>query len=127
MESLKPPLVRSDQIQPFTPDQVAALLNAAKKSRHPRRDTAILLFLLDTGCRASELCALKMKDMDLQGRRCTVTGKGNKSRSLYSGREATKALRSYLKEDPHEEEDYPFLADQGTRASEPLTPQGYGS
>lgn len=124
LETITPPVVRSDQVQPFTQDQVNALLNAAKKTLHARRDTAILLFLLDTGARASEMCGLKLKDVDLQGRRCSVRGKGDKTRSLYFGKETTKALWSYLKEEPREGEDPLFFADRGTRAGDPLTRSG---
>ena len=69
MDKIKAPVARADQVQPFTPDQIEALYQAARRSRHPRRDEAILLFLLDTGLRASELCSLKMKDIDINGRR----------------------------------------------------------
>lgn len=62
MESVAPPVNRPDQIQPFTQAQVAALLSDARRSTHPRRDEAILLFLLDTGVQASELCTLRMRD-----------------------------------------------------------------
>jgi len=124
MEALRPPIARSDQIQPFTSDQIQALINAARRSRHPRRDEAILLFLLDTGARASELCALRVRDLDLQGRRCSVLGKGNKTRSLYFGRDTTKALWAYLKEEPREPGEPLFLADRGKGAGDPLTRSG---
>jgi site-specific recombinase XerD len=124
MEVLRPPVCRADQVQPFTSEHQAALLAAARKSRHPKRDEAIVLMLLDTGARASELCQLKMSDLDLSGRRFTVLGKGNKSRSLYFGRKATKALWAYLKEEQPDPDGYVFLADRGTRAGEPLTRSG---
>jgi site-specific recombinase XerD len=124
MENLKPPLFRSDQIQPFSDDQIQALISAAKRSNHPRRDTGIVLFLLDTGIRASELCSLRVKDVDMQGQRCTVMGKGNKTRVIYFGRDTRKTLWTYLKEDPHESDEPLFLADRGTRAGEPLTRSG---
>jgi site-specific recombinase XerD len=124
METLRPPVARADQVQPFTEDQIRALLAAARRSRHPLRDHAIVLMLLDTGCRASELCALKLNDLDLQGRRCTVLGKGNKRRSLYFGRETTKALWAYLRAEPRDPEECLFAADRGQRAAEPLTRSG---
>jgi site-specific recombinase XerD len=58
--AIKPPVCRADQIQPFTSDQVNALLKAAERSKQPQRNKALLLFLLDTGARASELVRLKM-------------------------------------------------------------------
>lgn len=124
MEKMRPPINRPDQIQPFTPEQVLALQRSAKKSEHPRRDEAICLFLLDTGVRASELCGLRMSNMDLQGRRATVVGKGNKTRAVYFGRDTTKALWQYLKETPREGDEALFTSDRGTRAGEALTRSG---
>jgi len=124
MESVRPPVVRSDQVQPFTQAQINALLQAAKRSNHPRRDEAILLILLDTGLRASELCSLKMKDVDLPGRRCIVLGKGNKRRAVYFGRDTTKAIWNYLKEQERDDEDPLFYSDRGTRKGEAMTRSG---
>lgn len=121
MEAIAAPVARADQIQPFTQPQITALLAASKRSHHPRRDEAILLFLLNTGVRASELSALRMKDMDLQGRQATVLGKGNKRRTVYFGRDTTKTLWNYLKEQTRGEEAPLFFSDRGTRKGEALT------
>ena len=114
MATLKPPIVRSDQVQPFTPDQVTALLEAARRSRYPLRDTALVLFLFDTGCRSSEVCDLRMKDVDLRGRRCTIHGKGNKSRAVYFGAETYKALYNYIRQKGREEDDFLFLSERSS-------------
>jgi hypothetical protein len=45
----------------------------------------ILLILLDTGVRATELATLKMENVDLQGGTIKVTGKGNKDRYVPIG------------------------------------------
>jgi len=128
MERVPVPVVRADQIQPFTQDQVAALLRAAEHSRHRRRDVALVLMMFDTGLRASEVCGLKLKDVDLQSRRCSVLGKGNKVRTVPFGKDTMKALWQYLREDKrdeHREPDDPlFLSDSGTRAAEAMTRNG---
>lgn len=124
IEHLRPPVARADQVQPFTQEQVTSLLQMAKRSTHPRRDEAILLFLLDTGVRASELCGLKMEDVDMAGRRCIVLGKGNKHRSVFFGRNTAKALWQYLREESREPDEPLFMADRGIRAGEPLTRSG---
>ena len=118
------PMVRTEQIKPFTAEQIEAILRAARRSKHPRRDEAIVLFLLDTGIRAGELCALKMSDIDTAGRRCMVMGKGNKTRVMYFGRNAAKALWKYLQEVPREAHEPVFLSDRGLRAGEAFTPSG---
>ena len=40
------------------------------------RNRTIILLLLDTGVRASELCGLTIKDADLTNKRILVLGKG---------------------------------------------------
>lgn len=120
IEAISAPVSRADQIAPFTPAQVNVLLLEARRSQQPRRNEALLLFLLDTGLRASEVCALKMKDVDLDSRRCTVLGKGNKHRTVPFGGTATKSLWQYLKEDPRDREDPLFFSERG----EPLTRSG---
>jgi site-specific recombinase XerD len=67
-------------VQPFSPDELARLL-AAFPVDTPigTRDRAMLLTLLDTGVRCSELVQLRLEDLDLAGGRLQVLhGKGNK-------------------------------------------------
>jgi integrase/recombinase XerC len=124
MERLKPPIIRQDQVQPFTREQQEALRLAARRSRDPRRNEAILLLLLDTGLRASELCGLRVKDLDLAGRRCYVLGKGNKHRAVYFGSVAARALGAYLREVRREPEAPLFIAERGPGVGEPFTRSG---
>jgi len=91
-ERMKVPRPLADQIRPFSPDQIEALLQAARRTRYPKRDEAIVLLLLDTGMRASELCSLHLCDVDMDTRALNVLGKGNKRRTVYSlprGRSST--------------------------------------
>lgn len=66
------------------------------------RDRAILLLLLDTGLRASELCALTIADVDLKAGRITVkhgvTGgaKGGKGRFVQIGKATRRTVWRYL-------------------------------
>jgi integrase/recombinase XerD len=124
MAKLKAPIVRQDQIQPFTQEQQQSLLAAARKSRHPKRDEALILFLLDTGARVSEACALRVKDLDLTGRRCQVRGKGDKDRTICFGGVTMMAVWAYLKDEPREPDVPLLLSDRGTRAGEALTRSG---
>ena len=113
LERIPVPVDRADIVEPFTTEQVNSLLAAAKRSRHARRDEALLLFLLDTGVRASELCALRLSDVDMSQKRATVMGKGHKSRPVYFGRTTARALWSYLKEDERTPEDPLFVSERG--------------
>ena len=63
--------------------------------RNPR-DLALMLFLLSTGCRISEVTELDRADVDLQGLTCVVRGKGNKERRVYLDRVAGMAMEEYL-------------------------------
>jgi site-specific recombinase XerD len=124
MDRINPPIHRKDQVQPFTHKQVQAILDATRRSQHPRRDEAIVFFLLDTGVRASELCGLKMRDLDLGARSCRVVGKGDKERAVCFGRSTAQALWRYLREQEREPDEPVFLSDRGRRAGEPLTRSG---
>jgi len=124
IDRLAPPVAREDQVQPFSQDQVCALLKAAEASTHPQRDRAIVLLLLDSGIRASELVGLHIRDIDIHGRSCMVLGKGNKHRRLYFGRRTAKALGIYLNKGRRDEDEPLFLSDRGVQAKEGLTYNG---
>jgi len=95
-------------IEPFTKDDVAALLKACDISRTWKtrasvantrptadRDRAIILTLLDTGVRASELCRMRYGDINLTTNSIRIqgkgVGKGSKERIVYIGRKTAKA------------------------------------
>ena len=118
------PKVLAEQVQPFTQGQIEALLKAARSSSNPKRDEAIVLFLYDTGVRASELCGLKMRDLDLGSRHASILGKGNKRRLIYFSRETAKALSNYLRRLKRAENDPVFCSTHGTTTGEALTRSG---
>ncbi len=84
------------------------------------RDRALLLFLLDTGVRAGELCRLKLKDVDLETGAVQIEPFGNglksKSRVVYIGKAARAAIWRYLtdRDNPHEDEPL-FIASTGNQ------------
>jgi site-specific recombinase XerD len=93
MARVKMPKLPQDLLPPFTTGEVRALLRACENER----DTAIILTLLDSGVRASELCALDVADLDMTTGALTVyRGKGRKSRLTYCGARARQALLRYL-------------------------------
>lgn len=51
--------------------------------RYPLRDRSILGLLYATGCRASEITGLKIRDLNLDEGFCRCLGKGNKERLVY--------------------------------------------
>jgi integrase/recombinase XerD len=81
----------------LSPKMVDALLSAPKPfDAYWRRDRAILEMLYATGCRASELCGLRMQDVRLSEGFCLCRGKGNKERVAPIGERAAEAIRAYL-------------------------------
>lgn len=82
------------RIQPaYTEGEIRRLLAACRT----RRETAVVLFLLDTGVRAAECCALRVTDFDSETGAVQVEqGKGGKRRTVYTGSKARRALVRYL-------------------------------
>jgi len=69
----------------------------AGKHFEGRRDTAIVMFLLDTGARRAELVGLRLADLDLDLDVAIVLGKGRRERALPFGRKTAVALDRYLR------------------------------
>jgi integrase/recombinase XerC len=61
------------------------------------RDRAIIELLYATGIRVSELCAIDMRDLDLERRTVRVTGKGDKQRVVPFGLPASRAVSDWLR------------------------------
>lgn len=126
MDRIKPPINRPDQIEPFTEEEVQRMIRIAKQSSNPKRDEAILTVLLDCGLRASELCGLQVTDLNLDGRKLRVEGKGGKCRDVPFHPYTQKVLYNYLREEGHSEDDYLFLSDRGVEAGAALGRVGLG-
>jgi site-specific recombinase XerD len=97
VRKVKPPRAERKEVTPLTEAEVKALFAALNRSKvyqrggqpvdhalgSMERNRAILLLLLDTGIRASELCDLKVEDLDNRNNRIFVRmGKGMKERLL---------------------------------------------
>jgi len=104
-----------------TPDQVQAMLAAIPgRGFVPARMRAILIVLFDTGLRRSELCGLRLQDLDLEQGTLRVTGKGDKQRLVFLGEVARQALDHYLlKRGSLPGQDRLFV----NTLADPLTPQ----
>ena len=70
------------------------------------RDEAIVLFLVDSGCRASEFVALNVGDVDMRSGEVMIRrGKGGKGRVTYIGLRTRQMLLRYFRERPEPEDD----------------------
>jgi len=117
------PKANPPEIIPLTKRDVRDLLWACNRSAPSRRvpagqhrptrfrDRAIVLFLVDTGVRASELCDLKIGDVDMDTGAVQVrNGKGDKARTTYIGTVAREALWRNLSERKFKAADDPLFA-----------------
>ena len=107
MRRVPAPKFQQAPVEPLRREQVEVLLDACDftrraetetrrrfRMRRPtaKRDRAIILMLLDTGLRASELCKLRVGDVDLRTGRVDVRhgpkggAKGGKGRMVFLGR-----------------------------------------
>ena len=117
MKGIPAPRFEKAPVEPFTKEEVQALIKACAMCQEAspsdrrsytmrrstgKRDQAILLTLLDTGLRASELCALTVGDVDLKTGKVQIKhgasggAKGGKGRVVYVGKAARRALWLYL-------------------------------
>ena len=62
------------------------------------RDQAMIELMYSAGLRVSELCGLRVSDIDMAVGCLRCIGKGNKERLVPVGRRALDALRTYLRE-----------------------------
>lgn len=93
MRTVKMPKLPKDVLPSFTPADVTAMLDACLSDR----DRAMVLVLLDSGVRASELLNLDVGDVNLETGAVRVRlGKGQKSRTTFIGARTRRAVRSHL-------------------------------
>ncbi len=107
-------------------DQARALLKAPKtESWQGRRDRAMLAVLLYHGLRASELCALRVGDLEERRgiRTLKVRGKGSKLRYIPAHPQALAAITDYLQVSAHAgEASAPLFVSASRRGKEALQP-----
>ncbi|HEY9087908.1 MAG TPA: tyrosine-type recombinase/integrase, partial [Anaerolineaceae bacterium] len=96
---VKAPRVPTEPLEPVELDTVKALITCCAGSEFTAlRDRALFYFLLDTGARAGEVCALNLADVDLMAGSVLIRqGKGRKPRTVFVGQKTRRALRAYLK------------------------------
>lgn len=88
------------------PEEYRSMLSLA--GGNPR-DFAILQVFLQTGIRVSELCNLRLSDIDFDGRTLKVQGKGMVQREIELERKGIEAIKSYLAIRTQTFEDHLFL------------------
>ena len=77
---------------PFTAEEIQLIKEACVNDLQ----LAVVHFLLSTGCRVSELCSVNRSDIDYRSMKLTVTGKGNKTRTVYIDDVTVMMIKRYL-------------------------------
>ncbi len=79
--------------------QVDLFLSSPRKADvYWQRDMAMLEVLYATGCRASEVCSIRVRDMSLSEKFLKCEGKGGKQRMVPIGSQAIAAITRYCEE-----------------------------
>jgi site-specific recombinase XerD len=104
-------------------DEIFYLLDGIKDedlpSKRPIRDKSIFELLYATGIRCSELCNIKIGDIDMTEKIIKVAGKGRKERYVLFGKKAQQRIKQYLHEERpkvHDKKDPLFVS----HVNEPL-------
>lgn len=96
--SIKPPKLEEHLVEPFTPEELAAIVRACEGRRlMDRRDLAIVRILVDCGGRASEIVDMHLDEVDMLGGVATVHGKGGKDRLVPLGDRTCQAVDRYIR------------------------------
>ncbi len=82
-------------------DQVDRYLQFSENSPTALRDSAMAELFYSSGLRLAELSAVNLDDIDRDSRLLTVTGKGNKTRTIPVGSTALDAIDAWLAVRPH--------------------------
>ncbi len=112
IQQITPPYPELPAINPFTEQDVKLMLLACERSiaysrpnqrekfshalPNTKRNKAIILTMLDTGLRASELCSLIMANLDMNNKQITAKGKGKKQRILEISNKTAQTIWRYL-------------------------------
>jgi len=92
MKKIKPFKAPKKQIKPLSEIDIEKMCDACTTTR----DRALIEFLYSTGCRVSECAAFNIDDIDFKTKKASVTGKGNKERTVYISDRTMYWLEKYL-------------------------------
>ncbi len=120
MELIKLPKFGKKLPQYLTYEQITKLLTLPKNPTDKEiRLNAIIELLFSSGMRISELCNIRLSDIDINNQEVRVIGKGNKERIVPFGTYALVALNRWMEVRSHynPECDYLFLNRFGNKLS----------
>jgi site-specific recombinase XerD len=98
MDGMRPPQLPEQPVGVIRAEHLTRLLRTCEgRDFTSRRDTAIILLLIDTGMRRGECVGMTLDDVDLDQRIVWVLGEGRRPRALPIGRKTAQALDRYLR------------------------------
>jgi integrase/recombinase XerC len=98
MDGMRPPQLPEQPVGVIRAEHLTRLLRTCEgRDFTSRRDTAIILLLIDTGMRRAECVGMTLDDVDLDQRIVWVLGEGRRPRALPIGRKTAQALDRYLR------------------------------
>ena len=117
-EELDIPTVPKTLVETLTPEEVRKLLEAINPNTpNGARNYAMVLLMLDSGPRVSEVAELRIRHLDLQDRQAMIMGKGRKERTIPFVQQTAGALMRYLTtfrpQPVNPEHDHVFLSVDG--------------
>lgn len=71
-------------------------INDIRNNCKTMREELLVEFMLETGCRVSELINIKVKDINFSANEISVTGKGNKTRTIFINDKLNNLLKSNI-------------------------------
>lgn len=115
VDEAEKPKVPERKIETFTVEQLQTMVKACENEGgfYGIRDKAILILLLDTGLRASELCNIELGDINWDTQSISTIGKGDKERIVPFSNASFVALRAYLRVRPELDHDIVFVTHFG--------------
>lgn len=130
LRRVEAPAAEVRAVVPFSEEDCRAMMRAcmyaqayaqkgtrcANKRPTAERDKSMLLLLLDTGMRATELCDLLVHHVDLKNCRVKVFGKRSRERICSISGRTAKAIWRYLQERPQMVETDPLFVQDRTEA-----------
>ena len=118
--NVKRPKLAKTIVPIFSRDELQALLKACESGQDESltaRNKAMIMVLLDTGIRLSELIGMRMDKLNVNESTAQVMGKGAKERAVFLGGYCKKIIWRYItifRPQPHEGVQQVFLNADGT-------------
>lgn len=114
---------RSKVLRAAKPEEVKRMVAAAgERARNgQKRDLALLLFTVDTGCRAGEVAGLRREHLSIARREALVDGKTGPRMVDFTNKTA-QALSNWLSQHPTPQSDFVFVGLHTPNQGNPIKP-----